>query len=588
MAMNQRSANNLVLQARKDPDAFGELVEANHKLILWKCYRRVKDWYHAEDLAQEAFIRAYTKLGKLHEPANFSNWLQRIASNLCSEFMRRQARYRGLIEGMSERTDRNGLSQDMDLDLDSLPEDTRRCVRMFYLSGLSYAEIAERLETSAAAVKGRLARAKRILRKEMAAMAPAKGSPFTERVLETLRQLESEASDQRARAAGKLGRALGEDPVERHLALLRDPDPTKRGNAVRSSRRLHSPRIRSALVDILLSDTWEENRMRAANALVAQGDPSVIPDLETARQSKHNPQEVTAAAKSAIRQLERLEPPASREAEDLQFRKDVEAVAQDKQARVELLRRIRASLADPDPDVRAKAVRACLELGDKRAVPALAKLLHDPLAGIQNAAARALGSLGGKQAVRFLIKVVQTTRDLRSLQNVIFALSEIGDPIALPHVINAMDKGLNRNLNIAWACSVYFTMAASAADLPVLRPALEQLTAKAEGLFWFWWSRLLSKLGEERHLPELIEAFQHAPDHAVAGLVRIGGPKAVSVLRDRLWSQPSHTIAKALCQSGELGLEALRAGLKGDSVKVRRAAAHGMRLAKTSGQGNQG
>ena len=580
--MNQQSEECLVSQARDDPDAFGALVETHHKLILWKCYRQVKNWHDAEDLAQEAFIRAYTRLGELHDPASFKSWLQRIAGNLCSDFMRRQTRYRALMEDVLERSSGNGCSQDVELDLTALPKDTRRCVELFYLSGLGYGEIAREMNTTAAAVKGRLARAKRILRKEMGDMAPTQRSRFTERVLETLRELESDASDQRARAAGKLGQALGEDPVESHLALLRDPEPGKRGNAIRSSRRLHSPRIRDALVHILLSDTWEENRMRAANALVAQGDPSVVPHLETARQASNNPQEVTAAAKSAIRQLEKLEPLTSNEAGDLQFRKDVAAAAQDKQARLELLQRVKASLEDPDPGVRSKAIRASVELGDKRAVPALAKLLHDPLPGIQNAAIRALGSLGGKQAVRALIEVVHDPKGL-NLQNVIFALSETGDSMSLPHVIRAIEKGINPQM--AWICSVYFTAVATTADLPVIRSTLEQLAVgkRYEGQFWFWWSHLLSKLAEEQHLPELIEAFQHAPVHAMAGLVRIGGPKVVSVLKDRLWSQPSHTIAEALSQSGELGIEALREGLRSDNLKVRRAAGHGLRLVKKAG-----
>jgi len=497
--------------------------------------------------------------------------------------LRRQARHEALIAEVTEKSGRD-LSQDTSLDLDALPEDSRQCVELFYHSGLSYAEIARELGMTVAAVKGRLTRAKRILRKEMAGMAPKRWSPFTERVMETLRQLENGTTDQRASAIRKLGNALGEDPVERHLSILRDPDPLERSAAIRSSRRFRSPRIRDALVNMLLSDPWEENRLKAANALAAQGDPSAIPDLETARQAKNNPQEVTSAAKSAIRQLEKLSPPASDEAGDLQYRQDVTVAAQDKRARLELLRRIKSSLADTDPDVRAKAIRACVELGDKRAAPSLAKLLYDPLNGVRNAAARALGSLGGKHAVRSLIGLVQTTQDLRFLQNAIFALSETGDPKAVPHVVNVIDKGVDRNLNIVAACSIYFAKSASTADFPVLKRALEQVTERvgAKGFFWFWWGWILSELAEERHLPELIEAFQHAPDRAAPGLVRIGGPDAHAALAARFWSTPSHSIAEFLTQCGDPGIEVLRAGLRSDDVKARRAAGHGLRFAKSA------
>ena len=86
----------------------------------------------------------------------------------------------------------------------------------------------------------------------------------------------------------------------------------------------------------------------------------------------------------------------------------------------------------------------------------------------------------------------------------------------------------------------------------------------------------------------MIEAFQHAPDRAAVGLGRIGGPKAIAALKDKLLSQPSQTIAEALVQSGQMGVKALRTALKSDNVKVRRVAGYGIRLAKTSGQGNDG
>ena len=586
--MKLQAEDNLVLRAQLDSGAFGELVEAHHKLILWQCYRRVKDWYHAEDLAQEVFIRAYTRLDQLREPARFRSWLQRIAGNLCSEFMRSQARYELLIKDVAKEISAAGPSLDFDLGLDALPEKTRRCVELFYISGLSYSEIARSLDTTVTAVKGRLARAKNALRKEMAAMASTRKSPFTERVMQTLLGLESEGADQRAQAAGKLGRALGEDPVERHLALLEDPDPTERGAAVRSSRRLHSPRIRDALVGILLSDAWEENRMKAANALVAQGDPSVIPHLEKARRSPDNPQEVAAAAKSAIRQLEGLGPPTSQEADDLKLRQDIKAAAQDKQARVELLQRIKASLADPDSGVRAKAIRACLGLGDKRVAPALASLLSDPVAGIRNAVARALGSLGGKRAVDLLIRAMQTTEDRTLLLNAIMASAEIGDPKALPHVVEAIDRGMAMDKGEVrldpGACFHYFMKVASGHDLPALRPALEQLTTRGrhKGPFWYWWGLFLAKHGEEQHMPEMIEALEHLPGHPelMSGLVRIGGPKALPVIKESFLSHPTHSAAHILSKFGETGLEVLRAGLRSDSTKMRGVSAHGIRMAK--------
>ena len=118
-------------------------------------------------------------------------------------------------------------------------------------------------------------------------------------------------------------------------------------------------------------------------------------------------------------------------------------------ARVELLRRLKSALADPNAKVRNQAVKALGQLGDKRAAPDIAKLRDDPSPGIRQAAARVLGMLRSKQAVPALIEVLQRSEDRALLQPVILALGEIGDHRAVVALLDTIESKLtiwNSNL----------------------------------------------------------------------------------------------------------------------------------------------
>ena len=58
-----------------DRDAFSLLVEKYQNAVYGLCYHMVGNFADAQDLAQEAFIRAYLDLVKIRDPARFSGWL---------------------------------------------------------------------------------------------------------------------------------------------------------------------------------------------------------------------------------------------------------------------------------------------------------------------------------------------------------------------------------------------------------------------------------------------------------------------------------------------------------------------------------
>src|SRR4051812_14142045 len=80
-----------------DADAFRLLVERHSKIIFRVAYRMTGNEHDADDVVQEAFLRAYRQLDGFEERANFSTWLHRIAVNCSLDLLRarqRQDRHR--------------------------------------------------------------------------------------------------------------------------------------------------------------------------------------------------------------------------------------------------------------------------------------------------------------------------------------------------------------------------------------------------------------------------------------------------------------------------------------------------------------
>lgn len=166
-------------QARKgDKVAFGHLVEAYQTPVYNLAYRMLNNSGEAEEAAQEAFIRAFTRLESYNSAHKFSTWLLSITSNYCIDQLRkRRALLLSIDEPLpphpalqSEGTKgpeaqmMNSEQQEMvQTLLAELPPDYRQAVVLRYWNELSYEEIAEIMETTVSAIKSRLFRARRQL-----------------------------------------------------------------------------------------------------------------------------------------------------------------------------------------------------------------------------------------------------------------------------------------------------------------------------------------------------------------------------------------------------------------------------------------
>ncbi|MHC5021113.1 MAG: RNA polymerase sigma factor [Planctomycetota bacterium] len=155
-------------------EAFGTLVTRYQRRIVGLTAHMIGDFHQAEDLAQEAFVRAFRSLDRLRDPAKFSRWVGRIASHVALDHLRRRKarpQERALPEGdyLSGLPDRLAPAETDEMfeavrqAALALPEESRTVLAMRQ-GGMSYAEIAKALQVNESQVKGRLHRARTALR----------------------------------------------------------------------------------------------------------------------------------------------------------------------------------------------------------------------------------------------------------------------------------------------------------------------------------------------------------------------------------------------------------------------------------------
>ncbi|MFF2753587.1 sigma-70 family RNA polymerase sigma factor, partial [Psychrobacillus sp. NPDC058041] len=73
-----------------DKDAFAEIVDLYQHRLFQVCFRMLGNRHEAEDIAQEAFVRAFINIHTFDQKRKFSTWLYRIATNLCIDRIRKK------------------------------------------------------------------------------------------------------------------------------------------------------------------------------------------------------------------------------------------------------------------------------------------------------------------------------------------------------------------------------------------------------------------------------------------------------------------------------------------------------------------
>lgn len=158
-------------------DHYRLLVERYHRGLVQHLYNITHDGPSAEDLAQEAFIKAYEKLAQYNEAYAFSTWLYKIADNMAYRHLKQLKPSKDITEiqemipdekpAADEKADKEQERRAVRRAVDTLPLDYRQVVTLYYFDNCSYEEIAEITERPIGTVRTWLHRAKDQLRKEL-------------------------------------------------------------------------------------------------------------------------------------------------------------------------------------------------------------------------------------------------------------------------------------------------------------------------------------------------------------------------------------------------------------------------------------
>jgi RNA polymerase sigma-70 factor (ECF subfamily) len=162
---------------RGDSRSYGQLVDKYSGRILNLGYAMLGSRQDAEDVAQEAFVRAFKSLPRFEKRARFSSWLYQIALNLCRDRLKSRARHArtadeevldGMEGGGGQQAPRvmmrEELSRKMADAINRLPVLYREAFVLRHLQGVDYAEIGGITGVPPDTVRVRAYRAREMLR----------------------------------------------------------------------------------------------------------------------------------------------------------------------------------------------------------------------------------------------------------------------------------------------------------------------------------------------------------------------------------------------------------------------------------------
>ena len=171
-----RPHDDVALASQGDRRAFERIYRSHVDRIFSVCVRMVGDRGTAEELTQDAFVRAWEKLGTFRGDSQFSTWLHRLAVNVVLNDReaegRRRDRHDDGIEDMDTLAFSDvrplpvpGLSLDLERAIAALPPGARKVFVLHDVEGYTHEEIAETLGVTAGGCKAQLHRARMLLRR---------------------------------------------------------------------------------------------------------------------------------------------------------------------------------------------------------------------------------------------------------------------------------------------------------------------------------------------------------------------------------------------------------------------------------------
>ncbi len=149
------------------PEWLDELFRRYSGLSYGVCLKYLKNTDDARDAVMQVFAKLQSELLK-NDPRNFKSWLYVVLKNHCLMQLRASSKvYAEDLEGLKmheEEDSQEFMLQTMEAALESLNEDQKICIKLFYLDGLSYKELEEKTGYTLMEVKSFLQNGRRNLR----------------------------------------------------------------------------------------------------------------------------------------------------------------------------------------------------------------------------------------------------------------------------------------------------------------------------------------------------------------------------------------------------------------------------------------
>ncbi|MBB2480162.1 sigma-70 family RNA polymerase sigma factor [Bacillus sp. APMAM] len=159
-----------------DVNAYSILVQKYSNAAYATAMSMIRDTHIAQDLAQEALVKAWFNLSKLTNVEKFGSWLYTLTKRICLDWMKKEKKTEP-IDSIPELTDdtnnveavynRQYIKQTVWDAINQLDEPKRIVIILYFISGFTIKEISEYLNITVSAVESRIRRAKEKLKKEL-------------------------------------------------------------------------------------------------------------------------------------------------------------------------------------------------------------------------------------------------------------------------------------------------------------------------------------------------------------------------------------------------------------------------------------
>lgn len=179
MTTNQSNINQLITACkRSERSAQIKVYESYNKAMYNTSLRIVKNTFDAEDIVQESFITAFSKLNDLKDNQTFGAWLKRIVINNSLTFLRQQQIEVELEQVLYKIEDQNSVEnledysevkfQHLSQAMNTLKDNYQLALNLHYIEGYNYDEMCDILNISYANCRTLVSRAKSSLKKKLA------------------------------------------------------------------------------------------------------------------------------------------------------------------------------------------------------------------------------------------------------------------------------------------------------------------------------------------------------------------------------------------------------------------------------------